>query len=82
MGMAEPTDSDSVALDKLVAALYQLNADLSVPSPKDYGSDETAWFGSLELMAGQALASGSPDNNLLIPTLDDIIELYRRVWHQ
>ncbi len=82
MGMAEPVDSDSVALDKLVAALRQLNVDLSVPSPKDYGIDEDSWFGSLELMAGQALASGSPDNNPLIPTANDISKLYRRVWQQ
>jgi alcohol dehydrogenase class IV len=31
-------------------------------------------------MAEQALASGSPNNNPLIPTADDIASLYREVW--
>ena len=31
-------------------------------------------------MAGQALASGSPANNPRVPTTDEIIELYRRVY--
>jgi alcohol dehydrogenase class IV len=31
-------------------------------------------------MAAQALASGSPANNPRVPTSDEIIELYRRVY--
>ena len=34
----------------------------------------------LPVMAGQALASGSPANNPRVPTSDEIIELYRRVY--
>jgi alcohol dehydrogenase class IV len=80
MGMADVSDPDTVALDKLIDSLHRLNADLSVPSPEEYGIDRDAWFGSLDLMAGQALASGSPNNNPLIPDADDIKALYRRVW--
>ena len=80
MGMAEAGDSNDVALDKLVAALRQLNADLSVPSPAEYGINESAWNESLELMAEQALASGSPANNPRVPTAADIISLYRAVY--
>ena len=60
--------------------MRQLNTDLSVPTPKQFGIDERRWFDSLELMAEQALASGSPANNPLIPTAQDLIELYGRVW--
>jgi len=80
MGMAEASDSDPVALDKLVASLHQLNTDLSVPSPKDYGIGEASWLDSLELMAEQALASGSPANNPLVPSAAEIVDLYERVW--
>jgi len=80
MGMAEQADSDELALDKLVAALRQLNVDLSVPSPAEYGIDESAWNDSLELMAEQALASGSPANNPRVPTAGEIISLYRAVY--
>lgn len=80
MGMAAASDSDDIALDKLVAGLRQLNADLSVPGPAAWGIDESAWFDSLPVMAEQALASGSPANNPRVPEAADIIALYERVW--
>ncbi|MCZ6830934.1 MAG: iron-containing alcohol dehydrogenase [Gammaproteobacteria bacterium] len=81
MGIAEASDRDAVALEKLVAGLRQLNIDLSVPSPRAYGIDEGRWFESLPLMAEQALASGSPANNPRIPDVVEIVELYQRVWN-
>ena len=48
--------------------LEQLNKDLSVPTPSEYGIDEAAWTGKMTLMAEQALASGSPANNPKVPT--------------
>lgn len=80
MGLADDSDTDAVALSKLTEGLRQLNADLSVPSPGEFGIGEAAWTGSLELMAEQAIASGSPANNPRIPEAGEIIELYQRVW--
>ncbi len=80
MGMAAATDDEALALDKLVAGLRQLNADLEVPGPAAYGIDESAWLGALDSMAEQALASGSPANNPRLPEHADIVALYRRVW--
>ena len=80
MGMAEDGDSDALACGKLVDALRVLCSDLSVPTPAGFGIPEQDWFGSLELMAQQALDSGSPANNPRIPHADEIVELYRRVW--
>jgi alcohol dehydrogenase class IV len=45
-----------------------------------FGIDEAAWNGKMALMAEQALASGSPGNNPLVPTAEQIIGLYREVW--
>ena len=81
MGIAADSDADSLALDKLVEGLRQLNRDLQVPTPASYGIDETLWFSSLEVMAEQALASGSPANNPRVPQASEIIELYNRVWN-
>jgi alcohol dehydrogenase class IV len=35
---------------------------------------------SLTKMAGDALASGSPQNNPRLPTVDAIVKLYREAW--
>jgi alcohol dehydrogenase class IV len=81
MGMAGEQDSDSLAVGKLVEALQQLNRDLEVPSPGSFGIEEGQWFDSLEVMAEQALASGSPANNPRVPQASEIVELYKRVWN-
>jgi alcohol dehydrogenase class IV len=51
-----------------------------VPTPAAYGIDAARYEELLPTMASQALASGSPANNPRIPTADDIIDLYRRVY--
>ena len=80
MGIASDKLSDSEAVETLVAALRQLNQDLAVPSPKSYGIEEDKWQNALELMAAQALASGSPANNPRIPSSEEIITLYQKVY--
>jgi alcohol dehydrogenase class IV len=77
MDWAGAKDTDAVACEKLINGLRQLNADLKVPSPSDLGLDPA---GKFELMATQALASGSPHNNPRIPTKDEIISLYEMIW--
>ncbi|MFT5577259.1 MAG: alcohol dehydrogenase class IV [Paraglaciecola psychrophila] len=80
MGFASGSDSDTTAGAALVVGLYQLNEDLSVPSPAAFGIDQEHYFASLGTMAEQALASGSPNNNPKIPTALEIEQLYRAVW--
>src|SRR5271167_4772547 len=80
IGLAAPTDADAPACARLVSGLEALNQDLAVPSPPEYGIDEATWNAKLELMADQALASGSPNNNPRIPDKAEIIALYHEVW--
>jgi alcohol dehydrogenase class IV len=65
---------------RLLDELRALNADLKVPSPRDYGIDARRYADLMPTMASQALASGSPGNNPRVPTQDEIIELYKRVY--
>jgi alcohol dehydrogenase class IV len=78
MKLATDNDTDVVACAKLVAGLKQLNADLEVPSPTKLGhAKDDKMFA---LMASQALASGSPQNNPRVPTAEQIVELYHELW--
>ena len=80
IGFAVQIDSDATAAAKLITGLERLNKDLSVPTPAAYGIDEAAWTSKMALMAEQALASGSPANNPKVPSVDEIMVLYREVW--
>jgi alcohol dehydrogenase class IV len=80
MGVAEEGEGSQSAVARLLDELRRLNQDLKVPSPKAYGIDRARYDELLPVMAGQALASGSPANNPRVPTGDEIIELYRRVY--
>jgi alcohol dehydrogenase class IV len=78
MKWAHDTDSNASACSKLVENLFILNEDLKVPSPKSLG--HIADKKTLKLMASQALASGSPQNNPRVPTENQIIQLYEEIW--
>jgi alcohol dehydrogenase class IV len=80
IGFAASTDTDAVAAAKLVTGLEALNKELYVPTPAEFGIDEKTWFGKMELMAGQALGSGSPANNPRVPEKAEIVALYQEVW--
>jgi alcohol dehydrogenase class IV len=80
MGVAEEAEGSQAAVARLLDELRRLNADLHVPSPRAWGIDRARYDELLPVMTSQALASGSPANNPRVPTSDEIIELYRRVY--
>jgi alcohol dehydrogenase class IV len=80
MGVAEEGEGSQSAVARLIDELRRLNDDLKVPTPRAYGIDRSRYDELLPVMASQALASGSPANNPRVPTTDEIIELYRRVY--
>jgi alcohol dehydrogenase class IV len=80
MGVAEEDEGSQAAVARLLDELRRLNEDLKVPSPRAWGIDGRRYEELLPVMASQALASGSPANNPRVPTSEEIIELYRRVY--
>ena len=78
MKWAVESDKDEIACSKLIKNLFILNKDLKVPSPRNLG--HSVDHDLLKLMASQALASGSPENNPRVPTENQIIQLYQEVW--
>jgi len=80
MGISPEGEGNQAAVARLLDELRQLNRDLEVPTPQAYGIDIKRYHELLPVMASQALASGSPGNNPRIPTADEIVELYQRVY--
>ena len=80
MGVAGADLDDSGACSRLLLELEALNSELSVPTLREFGVEETHFQAVVETMAEQAEASGSPGNNPRIPTQDEMIALYREVW--
>ncbi|MBO1074359.1 iron-containing alcohol dehydrogenase [Roseomonas marmotae] len=80
MGVAPAGSSDQEAGQLLLKELRALNQELGVPSPRAYGVAQDRFESLLELMAEQALASGSPGNNPRVPDAAQIIALYREVY--
>jgi alcohol dehydrogenase class IV len=81
LGAASTDDSDAAAGVKLLDRLHELNEELKIPRLRDLPNVDAERFeASLSKMAGDAIASGSPARNPVIPEASDIIELYRRAW--
>jgi alcohol dehydrogenase class IV len=81
MGYATDVDSDNVANEKFVAGLKKLNEDLQIPRLGEVCKVDLIAFDEKVLkMAKDSLASGSPNNNPVIPTEEQIIDLYHKAW--
>jgi alcohol dehydrogenase class IV len=81
MGVAHEDEGDQASVNRLVEELSQLNRDLAVPDPRGYGIGRDDWTRLIPLMVSQAIASGSPANNPLVPTVEDMTTLYERAWN-
>lgn len=80
MKMCEPQATDVEAAEALPQALQDLCDELKVPTMSEFGIDANKFESKVEWMAESALASGSPNNNPLVPTAAEIGGLYRKIW--
>ena len=60
--------------------LVAINDELDVPTPAAFGIEKDHFFEVRHTMAEQALASGSPGNNPRVPSADEIVGLYEKLW--
>jgi alcohol dehydrogenase class IV len=81
LGAAPDGIGDAHACERLVNELTGLNERLGVPRLSElHGVEQSLFERSLPKMAEDALASGSPDRNPVVPSAEDIIDLYREAW--
>lgn len=77
---ASDSDPDRLAADRLVDRLRSLAADLAVPTPRSHGISEEEWKRLTPLMAQQAIDSGSPGNNPVVPGVAEVVALFDQVY--
>ncbi|MBM3840204.1 MAG: iron-containing alcohol dehydrogenase [Verrucomicrobia bacterium] len=81
VGAAADTTTDDEAAATLPEYLARLNGSLGIGRLRDFiKARQEAFDQKLPAMAEAALASGSPQNNPIMPSVAEIIELYRKVW--
>jgi alcohol dehydrogenase len=71
---------DALLAERFVDELVSLCEELAVPTPLSYGIDKSAWEAKIPVMAQQALDSGSPANNPVVPTNDQIQAIYGEIY--
>jgi alcohol dehydrogenase len=81
LGMCPSGVSDEEAASVLAPSLQSLATDLSVPSLSDFGITADQFENAVPDMAAAALASGSPNNNPVVPDQPAIEKLYRKIYN-
>ena len=80
LGFSRERDSDELACGKLIEGLCALNEDLEVPRISECGISQEQFASVVEKMASDALASGSPQNNPVVPDAEAIKTLYKNAY--
>ncbi|MGB3621243.1 MAG: iron-containing alcohol dehydrogenase [Ketobacter sp.] len=80
IGVAATAERDDKAAYRLLDRLIEICDQLDVPSPRQYGIDRDQYQQLIPTMAAQALASGSPNNNPVIPDQRAIEQIYETVY--
>jgi alcohol dehydrogenase len=81
VGFASEGDDDIAAAASMVEGLDALNQRLQVPRLGALEQvDDEHFEASVTKMAADALASGSPARNPVVPTEEQIVDLYKEAW--
>jgi alcohol dehydrogenase class IV len=78
LGVATAGLTEKQAAERAVAEVRSLCQDLQIPGLTGLGIDPDKLMALAPTMAKDALASGSPGNNPRLPTVEEIVDLYRK----
>ena len=76
MEFANGSLADEECCKTLIDGLLQLNRELEISSPKSFGIENVCYEEHIEKMAKDAATASSTNNNPVIPTFDQIKEIY------
>jgi Alcohol dehydrogenase, class IV len=80
MGVADATTADESAAKAMVKEVTRFCKELEIPTLAELGVKKDEFMGKLDKMAEDALDSGSPQNTFRIPTKDQVIEIYKKLF--
>jgi alcohol dehydrogenase len=80
MDLANSSMADEECCKMLIDGLLQLNRELEIPSPKSFGIEKVCYEEYIEKMTNDTAAAGSTGNNPVIPTIDQIKEIYCEIY--
>ena len=79
-GVASDSDSDKTAAEKFIDSLQNICDVCEIPTLERYGIDRDEYYSKISKMATDAVASGSPANTVKEVTVDDCIEIYKKLY--
>lgn len=79
-GVASDSDSDEIAAEKFIDSLQSICDVCEIPTLEQYGIDRDEYYSKISKMATDAVASGSPANTVKEVTVDDCIEIYKKLY--
>lgn len=79
-GVASDSDSDETAAEKFIDSLQHICDVCEIPTLEQYGIDRDEYYSKISKMATDAVASGSPANTVKEVTVDDCIEIYKKLY--
>ncbi|MBU5460419.1 iron-containing alcohol dehydrogenase [Anaerostipes sp. MSJ-23] len=80
INVASDSDSDQEASEKFLQAVVGICDELETPTLEEYGIDKEEFFNVIDKMAADAMESGSPSNTRKAMTVEDVKEIYRKLW--
>merc|ERR1712087_36524 len=80
LGFCGPTVSNEEAAASVPGGLADLCKELKVPTLQEFGVKQDHFDRVVPQMAVDAIASGSPGNNPIIPDPSQVEALYRQIW--
>lgn len=79
-GVASDSDSDETAAEKFIDSLQSICDVCEIPTLEQYGIDRNEYYSKISKMATDAVASGSPANTVKEVTVNDCIEIYKKLY--
>lgn len=80
MGVAKCSTDDETAARAFVQEIIRLCKEVEIPTLAELGVTKEEFYSQIDKMATDALISGSPQNTMRVPTKEDLVEIYQKLY--